>query len=88
MEGYPKTKYPKVGGGSITVASPDQEKLLGDGWQDHPPFVIPDPAENIEKIFAEAVDQDQREIIANLKTPKRRGRPPKAKEGDPFEQST
>ena len=43
MDGYPKTKYPKVGGGSITVASPEQEKVLGDGWQDHPPFVVPEP---------------------------------------------
>ena len=66
MEGYPKTKYPKVGGGSITVASPDQEKMLGDGWQDHPPFVV-EPV---------------------VEAPKRRGRPPKSEEGDPFEQST
>lgn len=38
MEGYPKTKYPASGGGSITVDSPEQEKTLGPGWQDHPPF--------------------------------------------------
>jgi hypothetical protein len=38
MEGYPKTKYPKLGGGSITVTSPEQEKQLGDNWQDHPTF--------------------------------------------------
>jgi hypothetical protein len=42
MDGYPKTLYPRVGGGSITVASPEQEKRLGEGWVHHPPFPVPD----------------------------------------------
>ncbi len=37
MDGYPKTKYPKHGGGSITVNSPEQEKRLAlEDWQDFP----------------------------------------------------
>jgi len=43
MEGYPKTKYPKRGGGCVMVMSPEQEKALGDNWQDFPP-----PAEVVE----------------------------------------
>lgn len=34
---YPKTKYPMVGGGSITVTSPEHEKTIGPGWVDHEP---------------------------------------------------
>jgi len=40
MEGYPKTKYPIMGGGSITVFSPEQEKKLGPGWIDNKPFHV------------------------------------------------
>jgi hypothetical protein len=43
MDGYPKTKYPVAGGGSITVNSSEQEKAIGPGWQDFPAFV-PEPA--------------------------------------------
>jgi hypothetical protein len=43
MEGYPKTKYPQNSGGSILVTTPEQEKLLGPGWVDHPP-PEPEPA--------------------------------------------
>lgn len=35
MSGYPKTKYHIHGGGSITVYSEEQEKLLGPVWVDH-----------------------------------------------------
>ncbi len=66
MEGYPKTKYPVMGGGSITVASPAQEKQLGPDWQDNPPFRVTVsqevPVETVESL------------------PKRRGRPPKKAE--------
>jgi hypothetical protein len=41
MEGYPKTKYHKRGGGSILVHDPAQEKALGDDWIDNK---IPAPA--------------------------------------------
>jgi hypothetical protein len=41
MEGYPKTLYPRVGGGSVTVESPEHEKRLGEGWVHHPPFAQP-----------------------------------------------
>lgn len=42
MDDYPKTLYPRVGGGSITVESPEQEKRFkGEGWVHHPPFPVP-----------------------------------------------
>lgn len=45
MDDYPKTLYPRVGGGSVTVESKEQEKRLGEGWVPHPPFpTTPEPA--------------------------------------------
>lgn len=41
MLDYPKTKYHVRGGGSVIVASPEQEKILGADWTDRPP-TIPD----------------------------------------------
>lgn len=55
MEGYPKTKYPKIGRGFITVDNPQQEGLLGDNWQDFPAHQ-PEP-ESIEKMVSDA-DRD------------------------------
>lgn len=40
MEGYPKTKFHKRGGGSITVHSAAQEKALGNEWVDNK---VPEP---------------------------------------------
>jgi len=43
MNEYPKTLYPRVGGGSIVVESPEQEKRMkGEGWVHHPPFPVPE----------------------------------------------
>jgi hypothetical protein len=64
MDGYPKTLYPRVGGGSIEVASPEQEKRLGEGWVHHPPFV--------QTNFVGAID-----VPESMRIPKRRGRPKK-----------
>ena len=49
IEGYPKTKYPKRGGGSVMVTSPEQEKNLGPEWQDFPPLAEETPKHKKDK---------------------------------------
>lgn len=39
MDGYPKVKYPKQGGGSILVLDIDQDKRLGDEWTETKPIL-------------------------------------------------
>lgn len=75
MDNYPKTLYPRVGGGSIVVESPEQEKRLGEGWMVHPPFPL--VSEEISK-FGEMMDTIGHEPEAPA--PKRRGRPKKVVE--------
>ena len=67
MDGYPKTLYPRVGGGSVTVDSPEQEKRLGDGWVIQPPFPI------LETSAEPAI----RQTLIVQDEPKRKGRPKK-----------
>jgi hypothetical protein len=77
MDGYPKTLYPRVGGGSITVASPEQEKRLGEGWVHHPPFVQTVPEWNPLLDMAKA-EADLKASVGKFDLPtKRRGRPKK-----------
>jgi hypothetical protein len=83
MDGYPKTLYPRVGGGSITVASLEQEKRLGGGWVHHPPFVQTNFVGAIDvtewnplRDMAKA-EADLKEAVGKFDLPKRRGRPPK-----------
>jgi hypothetical protein len=71
IEGYPKTKYPKHGSGSALVTSPEQEKGLGDDWQDFP---APIPQE--QPVVEEPPQQD-------APPPKRRGRKPKEQPSPP-----
>jgi hypothetical protein len=59
MEGYPKTKYPTGSGGSVSVTSPEQEKSLGPGWQDHPPPI----AESDRKINGKKSEAKRKEEI-------------------------
>lgn len=40
---YPKIKFHVRGGGSILVASAEQEKALGGEWLDNKPFVASPP---------------------------------------------
>jgi hypothetical protein len=44
MDGYPKVMYPKIGGGTALVHTPEQEKNLGADWQTFPAHSEPAPA--------------------------------------------
>lgn len=52
MSDYPKTKYHKLGGGSIRVLSETQDKLLGPDWMDIP---RPEPEKPIEPFVEEVL---------------------------------
>ena len=75
MEGYPKTKWPIGSGGSITVTSPEQEKALGPGWQDHPPFEVETPAHVMEKALIQA-NLDMKEAVGRFEKPKEKRKLP------------
>ena len=74
IDGYPKTKYPQNSGGSILVTTPEQEKLLGPGWVDHPP---PEPVtfEELEKPVLEA-QADLKAATGKFEKPRRKKEQP------------
>jgi hypothetical protein len=77
QQGFPKTKYPKRGGGSALVLTPEQEKGLGPDWQDFPASV-PEPE---QPVVTETPPEHPQDTLVT--PPKRRGRKPKQEQPSP-----
>lgn len=62
MNGYPKVKYPKQGGGSILVLDIEQDKRLGDGWTETKPILYEMEIKKLDG-WADTVDFKDDEVV-------------------------